>query len=65
MDHLDVVTGASLTDPVAAGLAIDLGSNGLEDGLEVRPEEEEGGVNFFSLGISHPSSLKHIVLTDA
>lgn len=37
VDHLDVVTSASLADPVAAGLAIDLGSNRLEDGLNMGP----------------------------
>jgi hypothetical protein len=37
VDHLDVVTSASLADPVAAGLTIDLGSNRLEDGLDMRP----------------------------
>lgn len=37
VDHLDVVTSASLADPVATGLAIDLGSNRLEDGLYMGP----------------------------
>jgi hypothetical protein len=37
VDHLNVVTSASLTDPVTAGLAIDLGSNSLEDGLDMGP----------------------------
>lgn len=37
VDHLDVVTSASLADPVTAGLAIDLGSNRLEDGLYMGP----------------------------
>ena len=37
VDHLHVVTGTGLTDPVTAGLAIDLSSSRLEDLLDVRP----------------------------
>jgi hypothetical protein len=37
VDHLDEVAGTLITDPVAAGLAIGLGSNGLEDVLDVGP----------------------------
>ena len=37
MDHLHVVTRASLADPVTARLAVDLGSSSLEDLLDVRP----------------------------
>ena len=37
VDHLHVVAGTGLTDPVTAGLAVDLSSGGLEDGLDVWP----------------------------
>ena len=38
VDHLDVVAGAVFADPVAAGRSVfDLGGDGLEDGLHVRP----------------------------
>ena len=37
VDHLDVVTGTLVTDPVAAGLAVALGGNALEDVLDVGP----------------------------
>ena len=38
VDHLHVVAGAVLADPVAAGRAVvDLGGDGLEDRLHVRP----------------------------
>ena len=37
VDHLDVVTSSSLTDPVAARLAIYLGSDSLEDRLHMGP----------------------------
>lgn len=37
VDHLDVVASTLVTDPLAAGLAIALGSNGLEDVLDVGP----------------------------
>jgi hypothetical protein len=37
VDHLDVVTRASLADPITAGLAIGLGSGLLEDGLDCGP----------------------------
>lgn len=37
VDHLDVVAGTSLTDPVTAWLAVDLGSSLLEDVLDVGP----------------------------
>lgn len=37
MDHLDVVTSTLVTNPLAAGLALALGSNGLEDVLNVGP----------------------------
>ena len=37
MNHLDVVTGASLTDPITARLIERLGSSGLEDGLNCGP----------------------------
>lgn len=37
MNHLDVVTSTLVTNPVAAGLAIRLGSNALEDVLDVWP----------------------------
>jgi hypothetical protein len=37
VDHLDVVTGTLVTDPVAAGLTVALGGNALEDVLDVGP----------------------------
>jgi len=37
VDHLDVVTGTSLSDPVTAGNTIDLSSGGLEDLLDGIP----------------------------
>lgn len=37
MDHLDVVTGTLVTDPVAAGLTVALGGDALEDVLNVGP----------------------------
>jgi hypothetical protein len=37
VDHLDVVASTFVTDPVAAGLTIGLGSNALEDVLDVWP----------------------------
>lgn len=37
MDHLDVVTGTLVTDPVAAGLTVTLGGDALEDVLNVGP----------------------------
>lgn len=37
MDHLNVVAGASLTDPVTAGLTIGLGGDSLEDRLDRLP----------------------------
>ena len=37
VDHLHVVAGTGLADPIAAGLAVDLSSGGLEDLLDVRP----------------------------
>lgn len=37
VDHFDIVAGTLITDPVAAGLAIGLGSNVLEDILDVWP----------------------------
>lgn len=37
VDHLDVVASTLVTDPLAASLALALGSNGLEDVLDVRP----------------------------
>lgn len=37
VDHLDVVAGTLITDPVAASLAVALGGNALEDILDVRP----------------------------
>jgi hypothetical protein len=37
VDHLDVVTGTLVTDPVAAGLAVALGGDALEDVLDVGP----------------------------
>ena len=37
VDHLHVVSGTGLADPIAAGLAVDLSSGGLEDLLDVRP----------------------------
>ena len=37
MDHLNVVTGASLTDPITARLTKRFGSSGLEDGLDGGP----------------------------
>jgi hypothetical protein len=35
--HLDVVTGTLVTNPLAAGLTVRLGRDGLEDVLDVRP----------------------------
>ena len=35
--HLDVVTGTLVSDPLAAGLAVRLGGDGLEDVLDVWP----------------------------
>jgi hypothetical protein len=37
VDHLDVVTGTLVTDPVTARLAVALGSDALEDILDVGP----------------------------
>lgn len=37
MDHLDVVAGASLTNPVAAGVTVDLGGGLLEDLFDCGP----------------------------
>lgn len=37
VDHLDVVSGSSLTDPVTARLAVCLRSSSLEDLLDSRP----------------------------
>ena len=37
MDHLDVVTGAGLTDPITARFTKRLGSSSLEDGLDLGP----------------------------
>lgn len=37
MNHLDVVAGTLVTDPLAAGLAVRLGGDGLEDVLDVGP----------------------------
>lgn len=37
MDHLDVVTSTLVTNPVAAGLAVALGGNALENVLNVGP----------------------------
>lgn len=37
MDHLDVVTSTLITDPLAAGLAVALGGDALENILDVRP----------------------------
>jgi hypothetical protein len=37
VDHLDVVAGTLVTDPLAAGLAVRLGRDGLEDVFDVRP----------------------------
>lgn len=37
VDHLDVVTGTLVTDPVTAGLAVALGRDALEDILDVGP----------------------------
>ena len=37
VNHLDIVTGTRLTDPVAAGLAVDLSSGFLENLLDVWP----------------------------
>lgn len=37
MDHLNVVTGTLVTDPVAAGLAVALGGDALENVLNVGP----------------------------
>lgn len=37
MNHLDVVTGTFVTDPVTASLAVALGGDALEDILDVRP----------------------------
>jgi len=37
VDHLDVVTSTLITDPLAAGLAVRLGGDGLEDVLDVWP----------------------------
>ena len=37
MDHLHVVAGTGLADPIAAGLAVDLSSGGLEDLIDVGP----------------------------
>lgn len=39
VDHLDIVSRTSSTDPVAARFTVNLGSNGLEDGLEVGPTQ--------------------------
>ena len=40
MDHLDVVAGALITDPVTACIAVNLGCNRLEDRLDVLPVEQ-------------------------
>ena len=37
MDHLDVVTSTLITDPLAAGLTVALGGDGLEDVLDEGP----------------------------
>lgn len=37
MNHLDVVASTLVTDPLAAGLAVRLGGDGLEDVLDVGP----------------------------
>ena len=37
VDHLHVVAGTGLADPIAAGLAVDLSRGGLENLLDVRP----------------------------
>lgn len=37
VDHLDVVSGSILTDPIAARLLPDLGRDALEDGFDVFP----------------------------
>ena len=37
VDHLHVVAGTGLTDPITAGLAVDLSRGGLENLLDVRP----------------------------
>lgn len=37
VNHLDVVTSTLVTDPLAAGLAVRLGRDALEDVLDVRP----------------------------
>jgi hypothetical protein len=37
VDHLDVVTGTLVTDPVAASLTVALGGDALEDVLDVGP----------------------------
>jgi hypothetical protein len=37
VDHLDVVTGTSFTNPVAARFVVSLGSNSLEDRLDGGP----------------------------
>lgn len=37
VNHLDVVTSTLVADPLTAGLAVALGSDGLEDVLDVRP----------------------------
>ena len=37
VDHLDVVSGSILADPVAAWLLSDLGRDALEDGFDVFP----------------------------
>jgi hypothetical protein len=37
VNHLDVVTSTLVTDPLAAGLAVRLGRDALEDILDVRP----------------------------
>src|SRR5688572_16173902 len=37
VDHLDVVASTLVTNPLAAGLVVALGGDGLEDVLDVRP----------------------------
>ena len=68
VDHLDVVSGSVLTDPVAARLLPDLGCDALEDGFDVfprlcvSPRHEGGAIASAVLSPTHSTADKEETL---
>ena len=68
VDHLDVVSGSILADPVAARLLPDLGRDALEDGFDVfprlcvSPRHEGGTVASAVLSPTHSTADKEETL---